>query len=492
MKKIVSAICVSLILTTAIAQNESDAYRYSNIQFGGTARYNGMGGAFGALGGDISCMVINPAGIGRYTKSDFNFTLLYEGINTSTNFLNNTTNSTRGNLNIGSIGFVGTKKLDEADWRYLQFGFAYNRTNFFHNNILMTGANSLSSMADVFRSQANGYTGDELEDNFPNTANLAYQAYIIDPDTNSSSNMFTDRVPYGINVNQTREIERTGYMSEFTFNFAGNYRDKVYIGASFGIPGVRFQEDWTHNEELVDPDFLTSLKDFTYTQTLTSRGVGFNAKFGVIYLPVDFVRLGLALHTPNYFSFNDTWSNTMASNFENGDQYDVSGPLNSFVWRLRTPSRVIASAAFIILKKAAINVDVEYVDYGKMKLKRDWSDRTGYNFGSENAVIDANFKGVLNVKLGGEVRIIKQFYLRGGYAISQTPYVSGITKTDASIKTISAGIGYRNKGFSVDIGFNYVEFGEDYYPYDPVLYNNMPGMITTNIARTSVTCGWKF
>lgn len=493
LKKIVSAVTVSLILTSAMAQNETDAFRYSNLSFGGTARYNGMGGAFGALGGDISCMVINPAGIGRYTKSDFNFTLLYEEINTNTKFLNAVTPDRRGNFNLGSIGFVGAKKLDDYDWRYMQFGMAYNRTNYFHSDILLQGTNSTSSLADIFRSQANGYTVDELLTYFPNTADLAYNAYVIDPaDTNAGTTVYTDRIPDGLAVNQSRSINRRGNMSEFTFNFAGNYKDKIYVGATFGIPGVRFEEDWSHKEVLNDPTDTTSLTDFTYNQTLTSRGVGFNAKFGVIYLPVDFVRLGASFHTPNYLSFNDSWNNSMQSNFDDGKpSQDILGPLNTYVWRLKTPSKIIGSVAVIIMKRAAVNVDVEYVDYAGMQLKRDWSDRTGYDFSSENKVINSNFKSAVNIRAGAEVKI-KAMYLRGGYSINQSPYVNGITKTDASVITVSGGIGYRKNGFNVDLGMNFVTFGEDYYPYDPVLFNNQPAEISTQIVRTSVTCGWKF
>jgi hypothetical protein len=491
-QKILSLVTVSLIMTAAMAQNETDAYRYSNLSFGGTARYNGMGGAFGALGGDISCMVINPAGIARYTKSDFNFTVLYEGINSNTNFLSTNSSASKGNFNLGSVGFVGTKKLDDYKWRYMQFGFAYNRTNYFHNSIVMDGVNTSSSMADVFRSMANGYTGDDLVNYFPNTADLAYQAYIIDPaDTMVGTTEYTDRIPLGVAVNQTRSITRRGNMSEFTFNFAGNYEDKLYVGGSFGIPGARFEEDWTHHEALIDPDDTTSLKDFTYSQTLTTRGVGFNAKLGIIFLPVDWVRLGAAIHTPNYLSFNDTWNNSMSSNFDDGDAYDITGPLNTYVWRLRTPPKYLGSIAVIILKKAAIDVDVEYVDYGKMRLRRDWSDQSGYDFSSENKVINQNFKGAINIRAGAEVKI-NPMYLRAGYSINQSPYVNGITKTDASVKTISGGLGYRKNGFSADLGVNFVTFGEDYYPYDPVLFNSQPAEITTNIVRTSVTFGWKF
>ena len=44
------------------AQNTVDALRYSTENIQGTARFNSLSGAFGALGGDLSAIDINPAG----------------------------------------------------------------------------------------------------------------------------------------------------------------------------------------------------------------------------------------------------------------------------------------------------------------------------------------------------------------------------------------------------------------------------------------------
>lgn len=491
-KNTISGMLFSMLALGAAAQNETDALRYSNIGFGGTARYNGMAGAFGALGGDISCMNTNPAGIGRFSKSEFNFSLLYEDINTNTSYFNTTSSSGKGNFNLGSIGFVGTKKLSDYDWKYFQFGFSYNRTNFFHSRALISGVNPISSMADIFRAQANGTTTAELVNYFPNSAELAYQAYLIDPiDSLPTTAEYTDRVPNGISVNQSREITRYGNMSETAMTFAGNYNDKIYVGGSIGIPSTRFRENWTHNETLVDPDSLTSLKDFTYNQNLYTRGVGFNMKLGVIFLPVDWVRVGASIHTPNFLSFSDTWDNSMESNFEGGESYSVAGPSNLYSWRLRTPARYTGSLGVVVMKRAALNVDVEYVDYSSARLRRDWSDVTGYDYSTENNVIQQNYKGCVNIRAGGEIKI-SPIYLRGGFALYQSPYNTGLTKTDATMQVIAGGLGYRKNGFNIDLGLNIVKFGEDYYPYDPVLLNNDPAKITTSIVRTSVTCGWRF
>ena len=60
----------------ALAQGEMDAYKFSQYDISGTARYMSMGGAFGALGGDISSMRTNPAGLGIYRSSEVLTTMI--------------------------------------------------------------------------------------------------------------------------------------------------------------------------------------------------------------------------------------------------------------------------------------------------------------------------------------------------------------------------------------------------------------------------------
>ncbi len=69
MKHILLAIII--VTTKTYAQNEIDALRYSSSDLSGTARYTGMGGAFGALGGEFSGLSSNPGGIGMYQFSEF-------------------------------------------------------------------------------------------------------------------------------------------------------------------------------------------------------------------------------------------------------------------------------------------------------------------------------------------------------------------------------------------------------------------------------------
>ena len=64
---------------TAFSQSQLDAFKYSQTELNGTARYLGMGGAFGALGGDISAMNTNPAGLAIYKSSEEDRLAWFEG-----------------------------------------------------------------------------------------------------------------------------------------------------------------------------------------------------------------------------------------------------------------------------------------------------------------------------------------------------------------------------------------------------------------------------
>jgi len=69
-KQILITGAILLCVFSSNAQNDIDAMRYSQITFGGTARFASMAGSMGALGGDISTLSFNPAGIAIFKKTE--------------------------------------------------------------------------------------------------------------------------------------------------------------------------------------------------------------------------------------------------------------------------------------------------------------------------------------------------------------------------------------------------------------------------------------
>jgi len=93
-----------------VSQNMFDALRYSNDEIEGSARFSAMSGAFGALGGDLSAISINPAGSAIFTKGIASFTLSNYKTSNDSNLANNLLNNvmesnidTKSNFNLKSI-----------------------------------------------------------------------------------------------------------------------------------------------------------------------------------------------------------------------------------------------------------------------------------------------------------------------------------------------------------------------------------------------------
>jgi len=63
-----------LVCAFASGQNINDVLRYSGENSYGTARFQGLNGAFGALGGDMSSLNVNPAGSAVFNNSLFSVT----------------------------------------------------------------------------------------------------------------------------------------------------------------------------------------------------------------------------------------------------------------------------------------------------------------------------------------------------------------------------------------------------------------------------------
>ena len=114
-----------------------DANRLMGSDLNGTARFVGMGGAMGALGGDISTMGTNPAGIGIYRSND---------VMVSFGFVNVGSKDAGGSSidkfhgSFDNAGFIFTNKIgNSTPLRYVNFGFNYHRTKSFDKNMVMNG-----------------------------------------------------------------------------------------------------------------------------------------------------------------------------------------------------------------------------------------------------------------------------------------------------------------------------------------------------------------
>lgn len=494
MQKLLGTLALSLLCVGATqAQSETDALRYSYLNQSGTARANAMGGAFGALGGDMSSMFTNPAGLGLYRKSEFSWTTGFSSNKASTTYLGNNSDQTQPNLNIGNIGMVGSYELDnDYGWRRFQFGVAYNRLNNFHADYLIQGDNTKNTLLDVFAEQADGYHPDDLTESLPFGSGLAYQTYAIEPvDTFAGTGYFT-RIPTGGST-QSKTINTTGRMGETVVAFGGNWDDRLFVGATLGFPTVNYKESSYYTETPLDSAAI--MESFDYYESLTTRGMGFNAKFGLIFMPAPFFRFGAAVHSPTWYSLTDTWNANMTTYFTPASgldaSYDYQSPDGRFDYRLTTPGKVIGSAAIIVGKHGVISADYEYVDFSTANLRSEGGAGTGndYSFVNENQQISNQFIEASNLKVGTEWRL-NPFSIRAGYALHSDPYREDATVSDGARTTYSLGFGFRESGYFIDLAYTLSTWGADYYLYDPSKVE--AATIDNSFSQVTFTLGFRY
>ncbi len=493
MRKLIIVLVAALLgLSPAMAQNEMDALRYSQIFPGGTARFNAMGGSFGALGGDFSTLSINPAGIGIYRSSEFTISPVLNYSAVESQYFNNWEEDMKYNFNLNNVGVVFAFPMggaqNEDGWQFVNVGFGINRHNNFNNRWIAEGFNPYSSkMASLLQQAQSEGSVDNLD---PFSTELAWETWLLGEDDDG---FFADML-HG--VDQRQETNTTGSVRELVLSMGANYNDRVYLGATVGFPSVSYEEESVFMEK--DSEGTSEVfNSMTYSNRLKTTGSGYNFKFGAIVRLTDMIRIGGAFHTPTFYELTDRYSASMESDLNlDYDSQRATSPEGRFDYDLETPLKAIGSIGLVFGGSGAINVDYEYIDYTSARLRS-----SDYMFSDENSQIRNAFTEQHNVRVGGELNL-NPLILRAGYGYYSNPYRSEIN--DAQRSVISAGLGIRDNDYFIDFSYAYSFYSEDYHLYLPDSDNpadyNLPGdswhpPVTQRDFTAStfrLTFGWRF
>lgn len=525
--------------TTAFAQGEADAIRMSQRDIAGSARYMGMAGAFGALGGDMSSLSTNPAGIGVFRNSEVSATLNLDFVNTSTNWNGTGTDADRTKFMFNNIGYVATFR-GASDFTF-NVGVGFNRKASFYRTYEANNRNMKSSLTDYIADKAtvafdnfNGSFGDYLsnldddKDNDPYLNNpwlptLGWNSGLISPNFNNSS--FYSPFPSLNNSSARLHVQEYGYADEYNFTFGGNYDDMIYFGAGLGI------SDFSYNMRIGYSEDHSTEGNFYLENSLRTKGTGFNFSLGMIVRPADFMRLGVSIKTPTYYALTDNFGALVDGRNiedtyidgkytdENGKEqdkiltngkkdYNASTPNGAMDYKMNTPFEFMSSVAFILGKKGILSLEYNLQDYSSLKLK----DPGGYEF-TDNQYIKEDTRAVNTFKIGAEYRVTPQFSLRAGYAYQSSPVKSHVLNGDQEILTvgtlpnftlpkstdyITAGLGYRFGQMYTDLAVVFKTHKEVGYAYSPIFLDGKtfvssdPFSLKTKKTSVLLTLGYKF
>lgn len=495
MKNSIFTLLFFSLLTHVNAQTHSEAFRYSDHQFVGTARSAAMSNAFGALGADMSTLSNNPAGLGLYQSIDFSFSLNLGSRDMTSYYSGNKVRTSIGQLNLSSLGMVIPYSANStSDWRRQNFGFAYNSSNTFRSRTVLGGRNLNSSMVDSYLGFASGKMLNDLNEFYEFGA---FEVDLIDLSLNADSSDWIDDGNFyrevGVGQNQYKRIDTYGSSGEFAISYAASYQDYIYLGATLGLTHLEYTENSRYNENGFQ-DTSTTVQSFDVYDNLYTTGSGVNLKLGAIIRASENIRLGIAWHSPTFYDMKDEWEMSIKGNHSFNDSaysYSYTSPYGLYSYRLQTPMKFQFSGAFIINKMLALSGDVEYLDYSKMQF-----DGSAFEyFNTQNNEISYRYDATYNTKVGAELNL-SPFLIRAGYAKYGNP-VKTSTNNDVyndpyrnERKSYSFGVGKRGEYNYIDLAYVFTE-----QSYGDWLYNANfiePYKKVNTFHNFVFTMGWKF
>ena len=513
MKKIITVIyTLSFVIGAVSAQSVYDGVKIADKDLNGTARFVGMGGAMGALGGDITTMGTNPAGIGIYRSNDVMTSFSYSAYGMESKYEGQKSTIDKNRWSFDNIGVVFATKIgNQTPLRYVNFGFNYKRSKSFYKNMSMSGMmgvveNPSNPGSPYYVSQTNSmalqatdaerYVWDNSRQHLDfDNANrifsdpdagwlgaLGYQGGLTERDRiDNEPDLYVPFLP--VEPSSVFNSREKGGIDQYDFNVSFNINDRVYLGLTIGAYDVDYDKYSGYDESYKRGEGY-SLESYN-----NISGSGFDVKMGLILRPFEYspFRIGFTVHTPTFYKLTYSTSAIVTNDYRDAntdelkriivDTYDYVGDMKRD-YRLVTPWKYNVSLGYTVGTSLALGAEYEYEDYSTMKFKYSSNDGGG-DMEFENAEVKNCLKGEHTFRIGAEYKVIPEFAFRLGYnyssavfrdeAVKYIPSNSLITDTDFSNKrsqsNYTLGIGYRGKMFYADLAYQLSTYKENFYPF---------------------------
>jgi hypothetical protein len=466
MKKYLLLLCIGMSFSNSNAQETTpeDVIRLAVDNLTGTARFRAMGGAFGAVGGDLSSLNVNPAGSIFFNNNFATITGSVYNAKNRSRYFGTSTNDTDSTLDLNQLGavFVFKNGADsKSDWKKIAVGLNYENANNLNNSVFSAGINPYNSIGNYFLDIAQGIPTNVLTDynyydlNFyEQQAYLGFDTYIFEPTVNTGNNTsYYTNIPPGGNYYQENQVLTTGYNGKLTGNFSASYKDILFLGGNLNFHFVNIEKLSSVYESNDNPVFDTgsTISEILFENRLWTTGSGFSFNLGAIVKPIESVRIGLAYESPTWFRLTDELQqgvSTRSLNNQDGNEFPFSyqEPIVYQPYTVQTPGKWTGSLAYIFGKRGLLSFDVSSKDYSTTRIKPK-SDYAGINQFMSNALDNA-----LEFRIGGEFKI-KQVSLRAGYRFEESPYK--VDQAFGDLTAYTGGIGYNFGESRLDLAYSY-------------------------------------
>lgn len=472
MKKILLILLLAYSLSP-IAYSQ-DVQRFAERGTIGSARYVGMGGAMTAIGGDPSAAMVNPAGLGLYRRSEISVSIDETIDNTQQVGSNDTYQRTRfAAPQISAIWAWGNSQKQRG-LVYNNFMFSLNRLANFNRDIVVKGAGMgmVPTICNITNDE--GGVSEEFLVNKPwdNVdigwlSILGYEAYLIDPIENNKWKPAVDFTDGSLSISET------GTSDQYTLSWAGNISNQWYIGIGLNIPTINYTKHTSLREENKQNSSSAELKSMFHVS-----GVGVSGSFGLIYRPIQALRIGASLQTPTILSLSRQSTGDMYSTIA-GQKYEVLTPESGVMdIDIASPLRTSVSVAGQLGKIGLIAVQYDYAHSSEME-------------------------DIHTLRMGAEAQVTRGLFLNAGYV-----YESSFMKEDpkwllgyneirtdmdyrytAATQYASAGIGYRSDVVVAQLAYQYGWQTIHQYASEE---QALPFYVDSHTHRIVATLAWRF
>lgn len=470
---------IILVSGKLMAQIPEDAIRYSWFPNNGSARNMAVGAVMGSLGGDITATFVNPAGLGFYRTREFVFTPGFLLNKNKASYRDSLTTQKNNGFSFGPTGLVvgWTNKYNTKQSSAVSV--AINQTANFNNITRYRGLNNYSSFSEMFAEEfaKSGLSIDQAlqtQSSLPYTSAPALYTYLIDTVRINGTLQVKAAPEYLLDAGQALRQDyykkTSGGIYELALGLAQNNNDKWLYGLTLGIPFVDYNSNPVFTESDTSSNTHNNFQTFTYQDNFKTTGIGGNLKLGVIYRPKDYIRFGLAVHSPSFIKLTDTHSSQLNTIVENNagqaETFKVSS--NEFTngqpgeneYLQITPWKAMISGSYVFREventkrqKGFISADIEYVNHRSSRFS-SWADEPTEDeknyYKQLGKVIKQYYKGAFNFRVGGELKF-NTIMGRLGFAYYGNPYKDAPVKANRML--LSGGLGYRNKGFFIDLTY---------------------------------------
>ena len=490
MKKINLIVAGLVGALTLNAQDFNSALRFSESFVEGDGRYMAMAGALSSLGGNVSAMSVNPASSASFKKSVFELSPAYIYAKSENYYHGGYDKAFSTALKMPSMGLVYYKPMAQNDIFVsgLSFAFSYNAQNRYSETLNFTNRTPNSSLTDDFlRLVSMGEKDPFYQDLAVGTKLVAYD----DP----TGTYFTDFVNiYGDKdydgLNQKVQIDREGQKNEYLFNIGVNFTEWVYFGADLTLSNLYYRETTVvrENDEGNDKEYFNN---YVYTQDYDVVGNGVGGKFGVIVRPIEYVRIGAAIHTPVTYNISEDGEYNIKAEYDkpliDGDdriQYSQT-ETNVYDYKIGQPAKFVGSLGFVYKNVANFGVDFESMNYSQCTFTSD--DALMMDRSSQ---IAEELKAVNNIKCGGEFRY-GPFMFRAGYAMYGNPY-KNVSGDKFYRNDYSAGVGLATNTVYCDLAWLRAKSKQTNDFYRDLKGNLVSSHSTIKRDNITFTIGFKF